>query len=85
MKVPTKAPFKVVFYYSGHSWLEQKLINKNIAFKKMDNAFLSIDNFEAAQKICNSIRVPDLHQALNILVKRFCPLPEKWNLDFFNP
>ncbi|HAO52058.1 TPA: MarR family transcriptional regulator [Candidatus Magasanikbacteria bacterium] len=82
IKVPTKAPFKVVVYYNGHNWLEQKMINKNIPFKKQDNAFLSIENFEEAQKICNSIRIPDLHQALNILVKRFCPLPEDWNLDF---
>ena len=82
MKVPTKAPFKVIFYYNGHNWLQQKLINKGIPFKKMENAFLSIDNFEEAQKICNSIRVPDIHQALNILVKRFCPLPEEWNLSF---
>jgi hypothetical protein len=82
IKVPTKAPFKVVFYYNGHNWLEQKLIKKGIPYKKMDNAFLSIDNFEEAQKICNSIRVPDLHQALDILVKRFCPLPEEWDLNF---
>lgn len=82
IKVPTKAPFKVVFYYNGHNWLEQKLIKKDIPFTKMENAFLSIDNFEEAQKICNGIRVPDLHQALDILVKRFCPLRDEWNLNF---
>lgn len=82
IKVPTKAPFKVVIYYNGHNWLEQKMINKNISFQKQDNAFLLIEDFEEAQKMCNSIRIPDLHQAFNILVKRFCPLLEEWNLDF---
>jgi hypothetical protein len=82
MKVPTKAPFKCMFYYNGHNWLEQKLIKKNTPFQKVENAFLSIDDFEEAQKICDSIRVPDIHQALNILIKRFCPLPEEWNLSF---
>lgn len=82
VKVPIRAPFKVVFYYNGHNWLENKLVKKSIPFKKIDNAFLSIDDFSEAQGICNKIRIPDLHQALNILVKRFCPLPEEWNLEF---
>lgn len=82
IKVPTKAPFKVVFYYNGHNWLEQKLIKKGILFSKIDNAFLSIDNFEEAQNICTSIRVSDIHQALDIFIKRFCPLPDEWNLSF---
>lgn len=82
MKVPTKAPFKCMFYYNGHNWLEQMLIKKSIPFQKKENAFISIGDFEAAQKICDSIRIPDIHQALNILVKRFCPLPEEWNLSF---
>jgi hypothetical protein len=82
VRVPTKAPFKVVFYYNGHNWLENKLVNNSIHFQKIDNAFLLIDNFNEAQKICNKIRIPDLHQALNILIKRFCPLPKEWNLNF---
>lgn len=82
VRVPIRAPFKVVFYYNGHNWLENKLVNKSIPFRKIDNAFLSIDNFNEAQRMCNKIRIPDLHQALNILVKRFCPLPEEWNLEF---
>jgi DNA-binding MarR family transcriptional regulator len=82
MKVPTKAPFKCLFYFNGHNWLEQMLLKKSISFKKIDNAFISIDDFYEAQKICDSIRVSDIHQALNILIKRFCPLPEEWNLTF---
>lgn len=82
VKIPTRAPFKVVFYYNGHNWLENKLVNKAIPFQKVDNAFLSIDNFDEAQRLCDKIRVPDLHQTLNILVERFCPLPKEWNLNF---
>jgi hypothetical protein len=82
VKVPLRAPFKVMFYYNGHNWLENKLVKKSIPFKKVDNAFLSIDDFNEAQRMCNKIRIPDLHQALNILVKRYCPLPEEWNLEF---
>lgn len=82
LKVPTRAPFKCMFYFNGHNWLEKKLNARSINCTKVDNAFISIDDFTKAQEISNKIRVDDIHKVLDIFLKRYCPLPEKWQLKF---
>lgn len=81
MRVPTIAPYKVDFYFNGHNWLETKLKKKGISYQKTDNAFTYIDDYEEAQRLSDRIRVEDLHKALDIFVKRFCPLPDEWGLS----
>ena len=82
LRVPTIAPFRVGFYFKGHNWLEHTLRKNNINYKKHDNAFMSIDGFERAQELSDKLRIEDLHQALDIIVKRYCPLPEEYGLKF---
>ena len=82
IRVPTIAPYKVDFYFNGHNWLETKLIKRGIAYQKVDNAFTHIEDYEEAQKLSDRIRVEDLHQALDIFTRRYCPMPDDWGLGF---
>jgi len=82
MRVPTIAPYKVDFYFNGHNWLETKLKKKGMAYQKDDNAFTYIADYEEAQKLSDRLRVEDLHKALDILIKRYCPMPAEWELSF---
>ena len=82
IRVPTIAPFKMDFYFNGHNWLESKLKKRGIAYEKTDNAFTHIADFAEAQKLSDRIRVEDLHKALDIFLKRFCPMPADWNLSY---
>lgn len=81
-KVPTIAPFKVQFYMNGHNWLEYKLNKENITYKKIDNAFVEISDFKRAQQLSDKPRIEDLHTALDIFAKRYCPIPFEWNVNF---
>ena len=80
--MPTIAPYKVDFYFNGHNWLETKLKNRGIAYQKDDNAFTHIADFAEAQKLSDRLRVEDLHSALDILIKRYCPMPTGWEQSF---
>ena len=80
--MPTIAPYKMDFYFNGHNWLETKLRKRGISYEKTDNAFTRIDDFEEAQKLSDRLRVEDLHTALDIFLKRYCPMPEVWDLRY---
>jgi hypothetical protein len=82
VKVPTAAPFNVRVYFNGHNWLENKLKKENIKYQKIDNAFTYIENLERAQQLSDKMRVEDIHQVLDIFMKRYCPLPEEWELKW---
>jgi len=82
MRVPTWCPFRLQFYFNGHNWLASKLKNNDIPYAMRENAFLEINNFEAAQALSDKIRVEDLHKVLDIFAKRYCPVIEKYGLSY---
>ena len=82
IKIPTVAPFALGFYFNGHGMLETKLNREEIDFIKQENAFLSISNFEKAQNLSNEIDVNKIHTALDGCARRYCPLPEDWNIHY---
>lgn len=82
LRVPTWAPFRLQFYFNGHNWLENKLIKQGITYTKLDNAFHTISDFAKAQELSDKIRVEDLHQVLDILARRYCPLPETYEIHY---
>jgi hypothetical protein len=75
IKVPTVAPFGLMFYFNGHNLLENKLTANKINYTKHDNAFTSIDDFSAAQKLSDQFEAKDLHSSLKtpaiVILKRF--------------
>ncbi len=43
IRVASFFPFQATYYLNGHSFMEQELNQRNIGFRKNDNAFLSTD------------------------------------------
>ena len=80
-RVPTIAPFKATIYFNGHNLLKAKLRKKGIAYEKQDNAFTFIADFAEAQRLSDSIKVEDIHSALDVFTSRFLPLPPEWGLS----
>lgn len=74
LRVPTWAPFRLQFYYNGHQELARKLTRKGIGYTLLDNAFVGMDDPEAAQKLADAIRPNRLHKRLNAVVKTYCPI-----------
>ena len=82
IKVPTVAPFGLTFYFNGHNLLENKLKAENIGYTKKDNAFLSIEDFDFAQKLSDETDAKKLHKILDGCANRWCPLPGDWNIVY---
>jgi hypothetical protein len=72
VRMPTWAPFRLQVYFNGHYWLARRLTKAGIAYEMADNAFLSIDNFEKAQKLADSLDAKQLHRRLDRWAKQFC-------------
>ncbi len=78
LKVPTWAPFPLQFYFNGHDWLARRLQRAGIAFTLVDNAFVDIADFEAAQKLANDFSVRRLHERLDRYAQRFCSILDEF-------
>ncbi|MGQ9825651.1 MAG: MarR family transcriptional regulator [Desulfotomaculales bacterium] len=82
LRVPTWCPFRLQFYVNGHNWLAIKLNKHAISYVLIENSFVAIGDFEKAQDLSDNIRVEDLHQALDIFAKRYCPVAAKYGLQY---
>jgi hypothetical protein len=82
LRVPTWSPFKLQFYFNGHNWLVSKLASHEIPYVLQDNAFFEIADFSKAQELSDKIRVEDLHQILDILALRYCPVIKSYSLAY---
>lgn len=82
LRVPTWAPFRLQFYMNGHNWLAAKLDKKGIPYTMRENAFLSIGDFAKAQELSDSVKVSDLHRALDGFARKYCPVFKQYNLSY---
>jgi hypothetical protein len=82
VKICTAAPFAAKIYFNGHGLLETKLLKENIKYQRVENAFTYIADYKRAQELSDKIRVEDIHQVCDILMKRYCPLPGEWDLTW---
>jgi hypothetical protein len=73
-------------YVNGHNLLAAKLRTADIGYRMLDNAFLHIDDWEAAQKLADESDSRLLHEKLDHYARLFCPPIEslgvayQWNL-----
>lgn len=74
VRVPTWAPFRLQVYFNGHSWLARQLLQADIPFQMLDNAFVSIANPEKGQELADELNAQTLHEHLAAWAQRFCPL-----------
>ena len=82
LRVPTWAPFKLQFYFNGHNWLASRLRREGIAYTLIDNAFTHIANWSEAQKLVDQFSVSTLHAALDRFAKQYCPVVEKFQVQY---
>lgn len=74
LRVPTWCPFRLQFYCNGHSWLAKELTSRDIGYTMADNAFINIEDWDAAQKIADSYSPDQLHQILDGYAAMCCPV-----------
>jgi hypothetical protein len=74
LRVPTWCPFRLQFYCNGHGWLARRLGAKRIGFTLADNAFVRIDDWEAAQELADSFQPEQLHKVLDRYARLCCPV-----------
>ena len=74
LRVPTWAPFRLQFYFNGHNDLAAQLRAAGIEFTQRDNAFTHCADWERAQQLSDAFAVTRLHERLNQLAQRYCPV-----------
>jgi hypothetical protein len=82
LRVPTWCPFRLQLYFNGHNWLARQLDKAGIGYKLLDNAFVEIDDFEAAQRIADSFPVRGLHRTLDRLARCYCPVIQQLGVKY---
>jgi hypothetical protein len=55
LRVASFFPFQTTYYLNGHSFMEQELNQRNIGFRKQDNAFLAADNVQQLQAVADRL------------------------------
>jgi len=74
LRVPTWSPFRLQFYFNGHSWLAKQLDRKGIGYDLHDNAFVDIDDWNKAQRLADAFNVKKLHRTLDRYTQQFRPV-----------
>jgi hypothetical protein len=78
LRVPTWAPFRLLFYFNGHNWLANQLLLHGIGFTQLDNAFIRIDDWAKAQELADEFPVERLHRALDRWAEKYCPVVRRF-------
>jgi len=55
IKVCTYAPYAVKLCLNGHEWAKRQLGKRGIAFEALDNGFLSCEDPDALQEVCDQL------------------------------
>jgi hypothetical protein len=82
MRISTWCPFPAQVYVNGHNLLAAKLRTAGIGYRMLDNAFLHIDDWEAAQKLADESDSRLLHEKLDRYARLFCPPIESLGVDY---
>jgi hypothetical protein len=82
VRVPTWCPFRLQVYFNGHHLLAAKLTKEKIAYDLRDNAFTSIADFDAAQRLVDELSLAHLHSALDRFAWRYCPVLAQLRVNY---
>ena len=82
LRVPTWAPFRLQFYMNGHNWLASHLDRHKIGYKRIDNAFVDIEDFDAAQQIADGLHPKRLHRKLDRFARELCPAASEFTAGY---
>jgi hypothetical protein len=73
VRVPTWAPFRLQVYFNGHGALEAALRKRQIEAQMLDNGFVQVADWPAAQRLAETLKPQWLHRKLDRYARRFCP------------
>ena len=82
LRIPTWLPSRVQFYFNGHNYLAYKLKKHNTKYQIEDNAFSYISDYKAAQELSDDFKAEDIHQWLDMIIKRYIPFLETTNQTY---
>ena len=74
VRIQTWFPWKIQVYVNGHHWLARQLHHKGISYEQRDNAFLSIADPHAAQRLADQFTDLPWANILNRFSRTFNPL-----------
>ena len=74
IRIQTWFPWRIQVYVNGHDWLARQLDKRRISFRRQDNAFLAIEDPQAARRIADSFADLPWTSLLNRWARRFNPL-----------
>jgi hypothetical protein len=74
IKVCSYAPWSTKLCLNGHEWAKRQLEKKGIAYEALDNGFLSCEDPQKLQKICDSLGPEEIDRLFRKWLKRL-PLP----------
>ncbi|QVL33814.1 hypothetical protein KIH39_07880 [Telmatocola sphagniphila] len=77
VRIQTFFPYSVQVYVNGHDWLARQMNEKQIGFLQSDNAFVQLDNPEAAQRLADRFAHLNWIKILDRWVRRANPLLKK--------
>lgn len=74
IRLQTWFPFHIQIALNGHDWLARKLARHHIAYRKIDNAFVSLEDFPRAQRLADRFVTQNWPRLLDRLAHRVNPL-----------
>lgn len=77
-KVQTWFPFTLQVYVNGHSWLARQLDAAGLPYRKVDNAFVWLQDADKATARARAFCRRDWPKRLGALARRVNPLMEDW-------
>src|SRR5216684_1200851 len=73
VRVATYFPFNVTCYFNGHSFVAQELTRAGVRFRKVDNAFLAVEDVAALQAASDRLSPAILQRRCAYWVRRLVP------------
>ena len=72
-RVQSWFPFEIQVYINGREWLARQLDKRGMGYQRYENASLSIDDLETAQRLCERLRHRKWPRYLNAVARRINP------------
>ena len=74
VKLQTWFPFPIQVYVNGHEWLARRLDRHGISYRKQDNVFVHVSDFDRAQKLADGFASVDWVRVLGRYARQVNPL-----------
>lgn len=74
VRIQTWFPFVVQIYMNGHDWLARQMTKAGLGYEQVDNTFVSIEDFAAAQRLSDQLAKVKWVSQLDRLASEVNPL-----------